>query len=427
MTPPTAIPGLFVDSDVVRAAFTLAVALAIGLVIGLEREWSQSANGAGRSFAGVRTFALTALLGGASAYAPPAIGAVALGAVAALCVYAQFVAARDTGARGVATEIALLLAFALGLLAGLGMLATASSAGVATAVLLSLKSRLGKAATELSERELRSILQFLAVSVIVLPILPDRALDSLAGLNPRAIWILVVLISGVSFVGYWLTRAFGARNGALLTGLVGGLASSTATTASLARLAAQAPAAIGPASAGIIIANMVMLVRLAALAGLLAPAALPALWPSLAAAWLVGGIAAIVCARGGDRDQVAPGGLGISNPFELRPAIIFAGVLAAVSLAAERALAAFGDYGLNVVAAISGVADVDALTLSAAGLMTGGAIAADAAATAIWIAAASNMLAKAAFASVIGGRALAIRAGAPLVIAAAGGVVAAIA
>lgn len=413
---------LLAEAEAVRVLAGLSVALAIGLVIGLEREWSQTTDGHTHFFAGARTFALTGLLGGVCAFVPPMIAGVALAAVAALSVLAYSVAARASEARGGTTEIALLLAFALGFLAGEGMTLAASAAGVATAGLLSAKRRIGAAAAALTAREVRAILLFLAVTVIVLPVLPGEALPALGGASPRALWGLVVLISGLSFAGYWLTRAFGPRRGALMTGLVGGLASSTATTISLARLSAAEPALAAPAAAGIVAANMVMVGRLGVLTALLSPLTLGRLWPSLLVAGGVGAawIARRVRFRTGE--AVSPAALSLTNPFELRPAIVFAGLLVLISLLSQGAAQMFGDKGLYVLAAVTGFADADAVALSVLRLAIGDSGTSVAtAAQAIWIAAAANMAAKAALAGLIGGRALAIRTVPPLLLAAMAG------
>jgi uncharacterized membrane protein (DUF4010 family) len=254
-------------------------------------------------------------------------------------------------------------------------------------------------------KELAAALRFLAISVIVLPLLPDRGFGPHEALNPRQIWYYVVLISGLSFAGYWLIKFFGAR-GVLLTGIVGGLASSTATTLSLARLARQGAATPLAAAAGALAANVVMLARVAAILFVTARSVLEVILPALLAAGAVGALLAFLLSK---RDRDEPSMIKLGNPMELKPALIFAGMLAAITLASRLAVERFGAQGFYYLAGFAGLADLDAVALSAADQTNGGALAAGAAGIGILIAIASNMMLKGGMLTAIAG----LRAGAP--------------
>ncbi|MGE5388653.1 MAG: MgtC/SapB family protein, partial [Hyphomicrobiales bacterium] len=241
----------------------LAYALAIGLLIGLERGWGARSEQEGERTAGVRTHGLAALLGGV--WGAVAVefghdgGAVALalsfllfGAVMSAFRYREAEHDRTFGATSV---VALMLAYALGAFAVAGDEVAAAAAAVATTALLAAKGWLHEWLQRLTWEELRSGLVLLIMSFIFLPILPDRAIDRWGAINPHEIWLLTVLIAAVSFAGYVAVKVVGYRRGITVAGLAGGLASSTATTAALARLAGERPADVGVLAAGALFAN----------------------------------------------------------------------------------------------------------------------------------------------------------------------------
>jgi uncharacterized membrane protein (DUF4010 family) len=290
----------------------------------------------------------------------------------------------------------------LGVEAGRGELVIASAGAVAVAFMLSLKDEIRRVAGALNEQEIHATLRFLAISVIVLPIAPDQALGPYGVFNPRELWLMVVLISGLSFLGYWLVKALGPGKGVLAMGLVGGLASSTATALSLSRRVregASAPAA----AAGIVMATVMMLGRVALILAAVTPAALVVVASPFAAAALAGILAALGLYRRQRRDEPV-NAVALGNPFELKPALVFAALLAAISLAAAFAADAFGARGLYAIAAISGLADLDAITLSAGKQAGDGAISPGVAGAAILIAILANTLTKGAMAASVGGR-----------------------
>jgi uncharacterized membrane protein (DUF4010 family) len=261
---------------------------------------------------------------------------------------------------------------------------------IAATVLLYLKPELKGLAQNLERRDLVSILQFAVVSFIILPILPDRAFGPYSALNARQIWLMVVLISGVSLAGYLALRIVGRRYGAALLGLFGGLVSSTATTLVYARHGRSAPALRDLSAAVIVLANLVVLGRLAVLTAVVSPTLLPGLLPVLGCAVLPG--AATVAYRLRKlQSQDEPPMPSISNPTELRTALVFALVYAVVLLLAAWLHDKAGAAGLYGVALVSGLTDVDAITLSALRLFGLGDLVARQAVTAIGLAFLANI------------------------------------
>lgn len=393
-------------ADAILALRNLAVALAIGFLIGFEREHTHAAEARTSTFAGARTFALVAFAGGLTGWIDKGflLPAVALGFIGALTVASYWATAREENGRGGTTEIALAVTFLLGLAAARGELLIAATGGVAVAIVLSIKESVVRWASALTAAELYAALRLLAISVIVLPLLPDRGYGPYAALNPREIWLMVVFISGLSFFGYWLIKLMGGGKGFLLTGLAGGLASSTATTLSLARFARDGANA-KQVAAGIVAANVVMLVRVGFLLAAVAREVLAAVWPVLAAGAVAGAGAALILWRGSRERRGAEDALEVGNPMEIKPALIFAVLLAVIALASRFGADRFGEGGLFLVGLISGLADVDAMTLSAGRQAAGGGVEIAAAGAAIMAAVASNIAVKGSMAWSIGGRA----------------------
>jgi len=342
----------------------LLTALAIGLLIGLERERNPTAK------AGLRTFALVALVGGAAAFlsevfAAPSIVAVGLGAVAFMMIAAYYhhhEAFHDWDP-GTTTIAAIATCYLLAAMAVSGYARLAVILAILATVLLYFKAELGGAARGLERRDLVSILQFAVVAFVVLPLLPDRGLGPYAALNPRHVWHMVVLISGMSLAGYVAMKLASREQGAVLLGFFGGLVSSTATTLAYSRYAREGNEFIGAARTVILVASLVLLLRLTALAAVLAPGVLLVLGPVLGTA-LVAGVAAYAIggSRGADGPQLPMPPVG--NPAELRAALGFAALYAAVLVLASWLGDLWGSKGVYVLAAVSGLTDVDAITLS---------------------------------------------------------------
>jgi uncharacterized membrane protein (DUF4010 family) len=393
-------------ADALIGLRNLAVALAIGFLIGFEREHTHAVEARTHTFAGARTFALVGFIGGLAGWLDRGflLPGVALAFIGALTVASYWASARDEAGRGGTTEIALAVTFLLGLAAARDQLLIAATGGVAVAILLSIKESVVRWASALTGAELYAALRLLAISVIVLPLLPDRGYGPYEALNPREIWLMVVFISALSFFGYWLIKLMGGEKGLLLTGLAGGLASSTATTLSLARFARDG-ASPKQVAAGIVAANVVMLARVGFLLAAVARDVLAAVWPVLAAGAVVGAGAALILWRGSREKRGADDVLTLGNPMEIKPALIFAVLLAVIALASRFGADQFGQGGLFVVGLISGLADVDAMTLSAGRQAAGGGVEIAAAGAAIMAAVASNIVVKGAMTWGIGGRA----------------------
>jgi uncharacterized membrane protein (DUF4010 family) len=376
------------------AAERLLVALLVGILIGLDRERAE-ARKERPLFAGIRTFPLIALSGAVPLLLPPPIdaalavvGFLAIASIA-LVSYARTVA----GHVGATTEVAAVATFLLGALAGAGHLALAGAAGVTVAILLAAKPPLEAFSRALRSEELAAVLELAVITVIVLPLLPNSGYGPWQVLNPREIWLVVVLVSALSFAGFVLIRLLGPHRGMLLAGGVGGLVSSTAVTMAMAERSRAAPRLARVAAAGTAFAAAIMCVRVGLLAAAVKPAVLPLVGPVVVAMAAAGSIAAWVLARGQDRSRETEEAATVANPFSLPAALLFAVLYTVVLLVVRGARELLGERGLYLAAALSAVADVDAPTIAFARL---GPIDGDwrGPATAIVIAAMSNTIVK---------------------------------
>ncbi|MFN2349846.1 MAG: MgtC/SapB family protein [Thioalkalivibrio sp.] len=403
--------------------YSLGLALALGLLIGLERGWKERHMEEGRRVAGIRTFALIGLLGGVWGLLAQELGqavlAVAFGALALVLVAAHVMAQIRDHDMGITGEVASLLTFAFGALVALGHPALAASGAVVTATLLGIKPVLHAWVKRLEERELFAALQLLLISVVVLPLLPNQGYGPWEALNPYRIWWMVVLIASISFVGYFSMKIIGERKGILLTGLTAGLASSTAVTVNFARIARKTRSSSNVLAAGILIACATMFPRMLIVSGLFSrDLAVQLLFPVLAMMTLSYALAALWWKLSGP--SVKGESPGLTNPFELKPALIFAALLAGIILLSQGLSEHFGDAGIYTLAAASGLADVDAITLSLAD-MTDGRLSLEVATLGILIAAFANSLVKGALAMGIGGWSLGYRVAGTLTLSVAAG------
>ena len=383
----------------------LAVALAIGLLVGLERGWHTRDERDKQRAAGFRTFALCGLLGGVSGALSQITGPVLLGFIfiaytGAFSLF-QWLEARANNDLGATSVVAGLLTFVLGAYAVLGNLNIAIGCAVAMTLLLALRDPLHKWIAALRWEEMRAVLILLAMSFLLLPILPNRTIDPWDSINPAKIWLLAIMIAGISFGGYVAMRVFGSRLGILMAAIAGGLSSSTATTLALARLGGETPAADRPLAAGILVSCVVMVARVGAVAAVLNPSLLATLaLPLAAGATALAGTATMLFLR--SRTETAHPVIQTSNPLALGTAIKLALVIGVITLAAEAVQRTVGDAGVLVVAAVSGVADVDAITISMANL-GGHQVAMNIAVLAIALAVGVNTLSKVVMAGWVGG------------------------
>ncbi len=384
----------------------LGMALAIGLLLGLERGWHERGGPEGRRTAGIRTFALAGLLGGVSGWladvAAPILPAAAFLALAALLAVSYVARLRRDDDLGLTTEIALLLTFCLGVAAVRGEMAPAAAVAVVATLLLAMKDRLHGWVFRTKRIELDALLKLALISVVILPVLPDRGYGPGEALNPYELWWAVVIVAGLSFFGYVAVRIGGAYLGILLTGLCGGLASSTSTTLALARRVRARPDLAALAAAGVVIAGSVTFLRILMLVAIFRPALLPRLGPpmvAMAAVGLVGALIAHFATAG--RREIGGAVEGIADPLELKAALSFGAVLAIVALGVHHLENALGAVGVYAGAALAGVTDVDALTISVSRLVERD-LSVDSGAVAIFIAASVNTAVKAGIGFVAG-------------------------
>lgn len=368
------------------------ISLAIGLLLGLERQRNPIAK------AGLRTCALVSLFGTvcgllAQTTATPWIVAAGMLLTGAMIIAAYAGETLPEGESGTTTVIAVLLCYGFGVMVWYGHTQYAVALAIAATALLHFKTELHGFSGRLAPGDISSMLQFAIVTFIVLPVLPDRGYGPFQALNPYHLWLMVVLISGVGLAGYLALRFAGARRSLALVGILGGLISSTATTLVYARQSAARHDMTLFAAAVIAIANTTVLLRLALIGGVAAPAALPQLLPVLAAGVVCGLLPLRWQARAvtGSADLTLPEA---RNPTQLRFAagfgIAYAGILLGAAWLSHR----WGSSGLYAMAAISGIADVDAISLSSLQLLNIGKIDIHTAVLAIVIAYGSNMVVK---------------------------------
>ena len=403
----------------------LSIALALGLLVGMQRERVDS------RIAGVRTFALITLFGAVTALLAQSLGAWSVVAAGAIALAARLVIANIAKLKvetdpGLTTEMAALLMFGVGAYVVVGHAEAAVFLGGAVVLLLYLKGPMHRFVAAMGERDLTAIMQFALITLVILPVLPNRSYGPYDVLNPFKVWLMVVLIVAVSLAGYVAYKLVGARAGALLAGVVGGLVSSTATTLSFARRTRTGSGRGAAHSAGlaaqvIVVASTVALPRLIVLIAIVAPAQSVAIAGPLGAlfAWMLA-LSALAWLRG--RDRAASDLPEAANPAQLKAALIFGALFALITLAVAFVKQRFGDAALYPVAVISGLTDMDAIALSTANLAAGERLDATTAAKVILVAELSNLAFKGACAAVVGTAALRAQVALYLGLSVAGGV-----
>ena len=387
-----------------------ASALAVGLLIGAERGWQERNTEDGRLAAGIRTFGLSGLLGGFAMFLGEHFGVVAWAVIfvgfAALVLASYFGDLLQLGDRGLTSEVAMLITFILGSLAVAGHPPLAAAGAVAVALLLSLKRTLHNVLRRLNEAELSGVLKLLFISLVLLPALPNQNYGPWQVFNPYITWWMVVLIAGLGFAAYVAIRLVGTRHGLLLTALLGGIVSSTAMTITLARL--QGPGLQALLAAGLLATSALMFPRVLLEVGLVNAQLLPRLiWPLGVAALVYAGGALVYFRLAGNQPEESTEPP-LKNPFELVPALRFAALLVLILFLVEGARRWLGDVGVYLVALLSGLADVDPITLSLA-RSAKTELAPQIAVHGIFLAALSNSLVKGLLIALIGGRQLALR------------------
>lgn len=350
--------------DIAHPYLALIASIAIGLLVGLERGWTQRDYGKGRRVAGFRTFGLIGLLGGIGGLAPDMVAAALTVGVAAILTIG-YARSADQDHLSATTTLAGLLTFGAGFCATRLSPTLGLATGAAIFAILSARQSMHALLRGMDESEIEGVSRFLLVALIILPLLPDAAYGPYEAWNPQKIWMVVVFVMGLSFAGYAISRRFGRDRGVLLVALTGSIVSSTAVTADYARRLRNEPEGRGLLSAGIAVASIVMFVRVQLVAFALVPRALPSLALTMAPATLVAVALAAIAWRGHGKGGE---GAAIANPLGFTPALMLAALVAGLSLAARWALEHFGQKGMAVVLTLTGISDVDAAVMTMAGL-----------------------------------------------------------
>lgn len=389
----------------------MGLAIAIGAAVGVERHWRERDEPEGGRTAGIRTFTMIGMLGGIAGLIERSLGGassypgivtvgflIAVAVVMALFELREAIAEQSFSATSVITAI---LTFGLGVLSVTGDMVVTSAAGATLIVILASREFLHGAIRHLQWVELRSAVILLAMTFVLLPIIPSDPVGPFGGISPRSLVLLVITLASISFVGYIAVRLFGSSRGDMVAGGIGGIVSSTGTTVAFARRSREGANPISLA-AGAISAGAVSLARTAFLIGMLAASLLPALLLPIGvgAALMLAYAFFLSFRQQAATDQHPPG-----NPFELPAVAKMAILLAGVAFLARAATQYFGDTGLIAASAISALADVDAVTVTVAGMLP--ALDLQLATRAIGVAILANMVAKAVYATIFGSRAFA--------------------
>ncbi len=390
-------------NSILNLSASLLASLAIGLIIGLERGWKERGDPTGSRVAGFRTFGLIGLIGGLAASLDTGNGLViAAGAIGLALLLRQGFEAHIDETRNVSatTMIAALITFSLGAVSVKISPLLAGGGAVVTAFILWLREPMHRLLDRIDAHEMSAFLRLLLISIVVLPAMPNVGLGPYQVINPRHIWWMVVLISGLGFVGYVAVKALGERAGIGLLALAGGLASSTAATLSIAQLS-KAGGRASAYAGGVAMAWSVMVVRTTLLVAAIRPVMLPMLWLPLgamfAAALIIEGI---LLWRQPSRTEAR---LALPNPLDLKSAILFAAVLTLALVLSRAAQDIWGESGVFGVATIAGAVDADAVTLSM-GRLSAGELSDQVAARAVVIAVVVNTVFKTALALGAGSR-----------------------
>lgn len=401
----------------------LGIALAIGLLIGLERGWRSRELGEGMRVAGLRTYGMISLLGAFSGILTQHVSNhfmefVFLGLTLILLI-AYSKGLERFNDFSITGTVASLITFTLGALTVFGHIALAAASAVIITALLGFKPLLHNWMKKLEQEELNATLKLLLISVVILPILPDRNYGPWAAVNPYQIWWMVVLIAGISYLGYFAVRIVGNQYGPILTGALGGLVSSTVVTVNLSRLSTRSTNMENVLAGGILTACGTMFLRTLLLTSVMNPALSLALLPALLIMSASTYFVAFLLWKSG-QGVGAIEEIRLENPFQLGMALKFGAFLAAIMLLSKLLKFYFGDMGSYVLAATSGVADVDPITLLMSQMSRDGT-SLSVAARAILIAVAANSGIKGFIIRTIGSTSLALRVGVPLVAAVAVG------
>ena len=384
----------------------MGIALGLGLLVGMQREYKQ------HRVAGIRTFALATLLGSITGLIAEHFDAGIIVAIGGLClalllVTVNFLKQKDKEIQdlGQTTEVAFLLMYALGVYLSFGNLNLGVALGGMIALLLHYKSRMGQFVDNLDPKDIRAIMQFVAITLVILPILPNQTYGPYDVLNPREVWLMVVLIVSLSMIGYIIYKVLDKDSGTIANGLLGGLISSTATTVTFSRRTNEMPKAARLAAFIIMTASAVSIVRVLVEVSVVSPQSIKTIAPPLIAEFV---FMVLVCTglyfynRNKETQELPEP----NNPAQLKSALVFGFLYAFILLAVAAAKDYFGESGLYIVSFISGLTDVDAITLSLSQSLNQGNLDSQLAWKLMLVAALSNLIFKGGMASVLGTKSL---------------------
>ncbi len=344
----------------------LTTSLGVGLLIGLERGWKDREDPEGSRVAGFRTIGLIGLFGGLSALIDRGQGFVLAGGLVgiALLLRQGYKGQLETSDEvSVTTLMAALLSYVLGAVAIVASPQIAAMGGVITTFLLWIRVPLHAFLDRLSEAEISAFLRWLLISIVVLPVLPNQDFGPFEALNARTIWLMVVLISGLSFLAYVAAKWFGQKSGVLLTAFLGGLVSSTAVTVAIARMSREEKLARGVDLSAISLSWMMMLIRTGFVVGVLAPNVFKDLAPTLVGMLAMIGVGFLISFSRANESDTADD-VTLKNPLDLTEAATFAIILTLALLLSKGAATVFGSQALLFVSSITGAIDIEAVSLT---------------------------------------------------------------
>jgi len=368
----------------------LAIAIGIGFLVGLQREWAT-----GKSV-GLRSFVLIATLGGISGVLVPDLGPWPPVAALVALAFGLFFHGKSIedakGPHGITTELAALVVFVLGVSVVLGYVTEGVVLGGFVTILLHWKQPLQALVHKIGANDFAAIARFLIVALVVLPVLPNKTYGFLSVLNPFQIWLMVVLVVTINLAGYIVLRVVGSRSGATVAGALGGLISSTATTVSYAGKTKENDGLDAIAAIVICVASSIVYGRVLLEISVVAPGLLSyTFWPLILFSIFMIIVAAIIISRVSSEQIETPE---TDNPAQLKVALMFAALYAVVIFAVAAVKELFGDQWIYLVSALSGLTDVDALTLSVSQLFQAGTLDGGTGGRAIFIASLSNLVFK---------------------------------
>lgn len=375
------------------------VAGVLGALVGLERQFAQTDDK--EALLGVRTFVFISLLGAISAFVGekyinwfPAISFLAL---LGIVITRYIIEAMRTKDIGITTEVTELLVFLIGAITYWGHLRLAITLAVGVTLMLSLKPEFQRWTKQIETEDIRAVIKFAIISVVILPLLEDKTVDRWGLFNPREVWLMVVLISAVSFTGYAVLKFGRIRSAFEWTGLFGGLVSSTAVSLSFSRRSRECPAYSKHLAMGIVLAELVMFPRLLFLSWVAGPDLVSELLLPFISMFTAGFVVFIANLWRGEKGRKGTEIEGFRNPFEITTALTFGAVYALIRIVAALALQYFGQKGLYTTAVLSGIAETDAITLTIARMVEEGgnvAVSSQLGAKAVTLAALTNTIFK---------------------------------